>query len=62
MDLFTIGGQWIFTKITFHEIPEEFLQKVIQLYTNRFEKDWTINRADITHKRLCLQTLSVDKK
>ena len=47
-------GQCLFTKIIWPEILIEFLQKVIQKCTNHFEKDWTINRAKITHKSLYL--------
>ena len=47
-------GQCLFTKIIWHEILIEFLQKVIQKCTNHFGKDWAINRAEITHKSLYL--------
>ena len=47
-------GQCLFTKIIWHEILIEFLQKVIQKFTNHFGKDWAINRAEITHKSLYL--------
>ena len=43
-------GKCLFTKIIWHEILIEFLQKVIQKCTNHFGKDWAINRAEITHK------------
>ena len=46
--------QCLFTKIIWHEILIEFLQKVIQKFTNHFGKDWAINRAEITHKSLYL--------
>ena len=52
-----LGHDWsqcLFTKIIWHEILLEFLQKVIQNCTNHFGKDWTINRAEITHKSLYL--------
>ena len=52
-----LGHNWnqcLFTKIIWHEILLEFLQKVIQKCTNTFGKDWTINRAEITHKSLYL--------
>ena len=47
-------GQCLFTKLIWHEILIEFLQKVIQKCTNHFGKDWAINRAEITHKSLYL--------
>ena len=47
-------GQCLFTKIIWHEILLEFLQKVIQKCTNHFGKDWAINRAEITDKSLYL--------
>ena len=47
-------GQCLFTKIIWHEILIEFLQKVIQKCTNHFGKDWAINKAEITHKSLYL--------
>ena len=46
--------QCLFTKIIWHEILIEFLQKAIQKCTNHFGKDWAINRAEITHKSLYL--------
>ena len=47
-------GKCLFTKIMWHKILIEFLQKVIQKCTNHFGKDWAINRAEITHKSLYL--------
>ena len=58
--LFTIGGQCLFTKVILHEFLKEFVQKVIQKCTNHFGKDWTINKAEITHQSLYLLTLSRD--
>ena len=52
-----LGHDWsqcLFTKIIWHEILLEFLQKVIQKCTNTFGNDWTINRTEITHKSLYL--------
>ena len=43
-----VWGECLFTKIIWHEILIEFLQKVIKKCTNHFGKDWTINRADIS--------------
>ena len=51
-------SQCLFTKIILREILLEFLQKVIQKCINHFGKDWTINRAEITHKSLYLLTLA----
>ena len=50
----TIGLNWsqcLQIKFFWLEILLEFLQKVIQKCTNLFGKDWTINRAEITHKK-----------
>ena len=47
-------GQCLFTKIIWHEILIENLQKVIQKCTNHSGNYWAINRAEITHKSLYL--------
>ena len=47
-------SQCLFTKFIWHEILLEFWQKVIQKCTNTFGKDWTINKAEITHKSIYL--------
>ena len=61
---YLVKGTWhdwsqrLLTKIILHEILLEFFRKVIQKCTNPFGKDWTINRAEITHKSIYLWTLA----